>query len=52
MALCGRFGNDTRGTTAIEYAIIAATLSVAVIVAVNAIGTQVGVMFTNVKNSF
>jgi len=52
MTVCRRFGNDTRGTTAVEYAIIAATLSIAIIVAVNAIGTQVGVMFTNVKNSF
>jgi pilus assembly protein Flp/PilA len=41
-----RFLKDTTGATAIEYAPIAAGISIAIVVAVTAIGTSVNTMFT------
>jgi len=36
---------DTRGSTAIEYALIAAGISIAILGAVNAVGGQIMVVF-------
>ena len=42
MSLLSRFLRDESGATAIEYGLIAAGISVAIIAMVNGIGTQVG----------
>ncbi len=44
-----RFLKDTKGATAIEYALIAAGISIAIVVAVTAIGTTLNTMFTSVS---
>ena len=41
----GRFGTDESGATAIEYAMIAAGVSVAVVGAVNSLGSQLKTTF-------
>ncbi len=43
---------DERGTTVIEYAVIAAFLSIAIIVSVNQVGTDVVAFFTTVSGFF
>ena len=45
------FLRDTRGATAIEYALIAAGISVAIVVAVGSIGSSVKTLFTNVRDA-
>ena len=45
------FLKDETGATAIEYGLIAALISVAAIVAMNAVGTQLTNTFTNVSNA-
>lgn len=45
------FLKDETGATAIEYGLIAALISVAAIVAMNAVGTQLQNTFTNVSNA-
>jgi len=40
-----QFVNDEEGVTAIEYGLIAALIAVAIIVAVTAVGTNLGVIF-------
>ena len=42
------FLKNESGATAIEYGLIAAGISVAIIVAVNALGTQLNTTFTTV----
>ena len=44
-----RFLKDESGATAIEYGLIAAGISVAIIVAVNTIGTSLNTSFTSVS---
>jgi len=44
-----RFMRDTSGATAIEYGLIAAGISVAIIATVNALGTSLNNTFTNVS---
>jgi pilus assembly protein Flp/PilA len=44
-----RFFKNDSGATAIEYAIIAGTLSIAIVTAVTAVGTSVNTMFTSVQ---
>jgi pilus assembly protein Flp/PilA len=44
-----RFLRNDSGATAIEYAIIAGTLSIAIVTAVTAVGTSVNTMFTSVQ---
>ena len=39
------------GATAIEYALIAAGLSIVIVTAVNGIGTQLNATFTNVSTA-
>ncbi len=46
-----RFVRDEAGATAIEYGLIAAGISVAIILVVNALGVQLGSTFTNVSTS-
>jgi pilus assembly protein Flp/PilA len=46
-----KFLRDESGATAIEYALIAAGISVVIITAVNTLGGQVKTTFTNVKSS-
>ena len=43
-----RFLKNDSGATAIEYAIIAGTLSIVIVAAVTSIGTSVNSMFTSV----
>jgi len=46
-----RFVNDESGVTAIEYGLIAAGISVAIIAVVNSLGTQLKTTFTTVTTS-
>ena len=41
-----------RGVTSIEYAIIAAAIAMGIILAVTAIGNQVGSVYTDMGSSF
>jgi len=49
MSLIQRFVRDETGATAIEYGLIAAGISVVIITAVNALGTQLIKTFTSVS---
>jgi pilus assembly protein Flp/PilA len=44
-----QFLRDDNGATAIEYAIIAGSLSIAIVTAVSAVGTSVNSLFTSVQ---
>jgi pilus assembly protein Flp/PilA len=44
------FLNDERGATAIEYGLIAAGISVAIIAVVNGLGTKLNTTFTSVSS--
>ncbi len=46
-----RFLKNESGATAIEYGLIAAGISVAIIAVVNSIGTKLASTFTNVSNN-
>jgi pilus assembly protein Flp/PilA len=48
--LCN-FLRDENGATAIEYGLIAACISVAIIVAVTSVGSNLNLTFTNVSNA-
>jgi len=48
--LVKRFVNDESGATAIEYGLIAAGISVAIITAVMTLGTQLNSTFTGVSS--
>jgi pilus assembly protein Flp/PilA len=45
------FLKDNSGTTAIEYGLIAAGISVAIIAVVNGLGTQLNTTFGNVSTA-
>lgn len=45
------FARDVSGATSIEYAMIAAAIAVAIIAAVNALGTSTNSMYTTVQTS-
>jgi pilus assembly protein Flp/PilA len=49
MHLLAHFVKDQSGATAIEYGLIAAGISIAIIVAVNGLGTTLNNVFTNVN---
>ena len=49
MQLFQRFLQDQAGATAIEYGLIAAGISVAIIAAVNSVGTQLNTSFTSIS---
>ncbi len=51
MTLFNEFLHDETGATAIEYGLIAAGISVAIIAVVNALGTQLKATFTSVSTS-
>jgi pilus assembly protein Flp/PilA len=48
--LISRFAKDESGATAIEYGLIAAGISVAIISVVTSLGTALNSTFTTVKN--
>jgi len=49
--LIKRFLNDENGATAIEYGLIAAGISVAIIATVQGLGTKLNATFTSVNNA-
>jgi pilus assembly protein Flp/PilA len=49
--LIARFVKDESGATAIEYGLIAAGISLAIIAVVNGIGTNLNAKFTSINSS-
>jgi pilus assembly protein Flp/PilA len=49
--LFARFLNDESGATAIEYGLIAAGISLAIIAVVNGLGSNLNTKFTDINNS-
>jgi pilus assembly protein Flp/PilA len=49
--LIARFLKDERGATAIEYGLIAAGISVAIIAVVQGLGSKLNTTFTSVQNA-
>jgi len=49
--LISRFLSDQSGATAIEYCLIAAGISIVIVVAVNGIGSTLNNSFTSVNSS-
>ena len=49
--LISRFLNDESGATAIEYCLIAVSLSIVIITAVNGIGSTVNSKFSSINTS-
>ena len=49
--LLARFVKDESGATAIEYGLIAAGISVAIIAVVNGLGTKLNGTFASINNS-
>jgi pilus assembly protein Flp/PilA len=49
--LIARFAKDESGATAIEYGLIAAGISLAIIVVVNSLGTNLNAKFTSINTS-
>jgi pilus assembly protein Flp/PilA len=50
LSFVSRFIEDESGATAIEYGLIAAGIAVAIIAAVNTLGTTLNGTFTNVNS--
>jgi pilus assembly protein Flp/PilA len=50
-SLVKRFAKDESGATAIEYGLIAAGISVAIITVVQGLGTKLNTTFTSVSNA-
>jgi pilus assembly protein Flp/PilA len=50
-SLFARFLQDEAGATAIEYGLIAAGISIAIIAAVNGLGTNLNAKFTSINTS-
>ena len=50
MNLVRRFVNDERGATAIEYGLIAAGISVAIVAVVNTLGTNLNTTFSSISS--
>jgi pilus assembly protein Flp/PilA len=46
-----RFAANASGATAIEYALIAALISVVIVGALNNLGTQMGQLFVRINNA-
>jgi len=46
-----KFCRDESGATAIEYGLIAAGISIAIIVAVNGLGSNLNAKFTSINSS-
>ena len=51
MKILARFAKDESGATAIEYGLIAACISVAIIAVVQGVGTKLTTTFTQVQNA-
>jgi pilus assembly protein Flp/PilA len=51
MLLFGKFLADESGATAIEYGLIAAGISVAIIAVVQGLGSKLNTTFTSVQNA-
>jgi pilus assembly protein Flp/PilA len=51
MKILTRFAKDESGATAIEYGLIAACISVVILVVVQGIGTNLNSTFTTVSNA-
>ena len=49
--LISRFVKDQSGATAIEYGLIAAGISLAIIAVVNGLGTSLNAKFTSINSS-
>ena len=49
--LISRFVKDESGATAIEYGLIAAGIAIAIIAAVNGVGTKLNAKFTTITTS-
>jgi pilus assembly protein Flp/PilA len=49
-SLVTNFAKDESGATAIEYGLIAAGISVAIIAVVNGVGTKVNAAFTSIQS--
>jgi pilus assembly protein Flp/PilA len=49
--LVSRFVKDESGATAIEYGLIAAGISIAIITVVNGLGTKLSTTFSNISTS-
>ena len=49
--LLAKFANDESGATAIEYGLIAAGISVAIITVVTGLGTKLNTTFTSVSTA-
>jgi pilus assembly protein Flp/PilA len=49
--LIARFVKDESGATAIEYGLIAAGISLAIIAVVNGVGTNLNAKFTSINSS-
>jgi pilus assembly protein Flp/PilA len=49
--LIARFVKDQSGATAIEYGLIAAGISLAIIAVVNGLGTSLNTKFTSISSS-
>ena len=50
-SLIARFVKDESGATAIEYGLIAAGISLAIIAVVNGLGTQLNTKFTSINSA-
>jgi len=51
MNIFARFAQDESGATAIEYGLIAALISVGIIVAASALGTNLGNLFNGISDT-
>jgi pilus assembly protein Flp/PilA len=49
--LIARFVKDESGATAIEYGLIAAGISLAIIAIINGLGTNLNTKFTSINNA-
>ena len=49
--LISEFARDESGATAIEYGLIAAGISIAIVAVVNGLGTNLNNKFTSINNS-
>ncbi|HEY7296841.1 MAG TPA: Flp family type IVb pilin [Xanthobacteraceae bacterium] len=50
-SLVTKFVNDDSGATAIEYGLIAAGISIAIVTVVGTVGTKLNATFTTVANA-
>jgi pilus assembly protein Flp/PilA len=50
MLILRRFISDRSGATAIEYALIAGSISIVIVAAATSIGSKLNTTFTNVSN--